>query len=246
MQIIDRIPKLPGVYIVMNNINNKFYIGSSNNLYKRYYSHKLGTRASGMKSVRILYNAYNKYNISDFTFQVLKVTSDYLLWEELLIKLLKPEYNIVTIINGKSRPNLGKKFNQSWINKLPKCKNHSDTTKALLTKLNKSNSCKLEFICNSSFEKLTFNSWVDASKYFNVSGISRRKIDSNNYSWKNYTIHKLNTQTKKVELELDNNIIKYFSSSYDCDKYLSIWRGATSNAIVNNYGILHNYKVSYI
>lgn len=246
MKILEKIPREPGVYIIYNNINNKFYIGSTNNLYKRYSHHKLGVRASGAESIRILYNAYKKYDIENFTFEVLLITEEYLMWEEILIRLLVPDYNVMTIVNGKQRPNLGKKFNKDWIKKLPKCKQHSEETRNLLTKLNKSNACKLKFCLKNSNETLYFNSWIEASNYFNVSGIARKEIGKDIYKWRNYIIYKQSLQTKKVSLQINIDCSLTFNSSLECDRYLNLWRGATSNAIVNNKGILHNYKVSYI
>lgn len=42
MKKLTEIPKVEGVYCIQNLINNKIYIGSSNNLYRRYYQHKHG------------------------------------------------------------------------------------------------------------------------------------------------------------------------------------------------------------
>lgn len=67
--------------------------------------------------------------MENFTFTVLLTTTDYLFWEEILIKLLKPEYNTATMNNGKLQPNIRKKFSQEWIDKLGKCTGHSDETK---------------------------------------------------------------------------------------------------------------------
>lgn len=246
MKVLSKIPKESGVYVIYNNINSKFYIGSSNNLYKRYCSHKLGIKASGIKSIRILYNAYKKYSIDNFTFEPLMITNDYVIWEEILIRLLNPDYNIMTAVNGKQRPNLGKKFNKNWSSKLPKCRQHSLETKKLLSHLNKKNSCKLKFYSKHSNEMLYFNSWVEACRYFNVTGINRRKVENNTYKWRNYIIYKQSMQNKKVLLQLSIDNFMKFNSSLECDRYLNLWRGATSNAVNNNQGILHNYKVSYI
>lgn len=246
MKILEKIPRKSGVYIIYNNINNKFYIGSSNNLYKRYCSHKLGIRASGVKNLKILYKAYQKYDIDNFTFIVLMITDEYLMWEEILLKLLNPDYNIMTIVDGKQRPNLGKKFDKEWIKKLPRCSKHSIKTRTLLTQLNKNNSCKLRF-CSKDLKKiLFFDSWVEACQYFNVSNINRKEIENGIYKWRNYIIYKQSLQSKKVLLQISIDKCIEFDSSLKCDKYLNLWRGATSNAIINNKGILHNYKVSYI
>ena len=246
MIILSDIPKEPGVYCIQNNINNKFYIGSSKNLYKRYYAHR--TPAEKSRSNMIIYKAITKYGVENFTFFVLKITKNYLLWENLFIKLLKPEYNSATMIGEAIQPNIGKKFNQNWIDKLPKCKKHSSETKEKLLNNNKNNACKILFEKDNTV--LYFNSWVDAGNYFNIvkspAGCFTKTKKSNNvYKWKGWIIERLSTQTKKVKLQtVDDCYI--FKSSYECDKFMNLWRGATSNAIRNNYGELQGCKVEYI
>lgn len=113
-----------------------------------------------MEHNKILHNAYKKYKPENFSFQVIKITKEYLIWEEILICLLKPEYNIATITNGKQQPNIGKKFSKEWIAKLGKCKKHSKETKIKLTSINKENACKIVFEKENII--LNFNSWNEA------------------------------------------------------------------------------------
>ena len=242
MKKLTDIPKESGVYCIQNIINNKIYIGSSKNLLRRFHGHN---------SFRSNYNvikAFKKYGKENFTFSVIKLTADYLLWENLFLRLLKPEYNIATMIGEENQPNIGKKFNQTWIDNLPKCKGHSLETKEKLLILNKENSCKISFEKNN--ENLNFSSWVEAGKHFNVKTnpaacFTKTKIKENNYQWKKWNITRLTKQKKKVKLKTEDK--EYiFNSSYECDKFMNLWRGATSNAIKNNKGVIHSCKVEYI
>jgi len=61
--------------------NNKFYIGSSNNIRTRFYKHKSALKHNKHEN-RHLQRAYNKYGIKNFKFEVLEEC----LKEELLQK----------------------------------------------------------------------------------------------------------------------------------------------------------------
>ena len=247
MEKIGKVPNVEGIYCIQNKVNNKIYIGSSKNLYRRFYQHKAGPKKKQILNCRILAQAYTKYGMKNFTFTVLMVTKDYLLWEEIFLKLLKPEYNIATMNNGKLQPNIRKKFSKEWIDKLGKCTGHSDETKQKLNRLNKQGACKLVF--HDKNQILKFESWKEAGVYFNIKSAAQacthKKVDQNHFKWRNWNITVLKRQKKKVQLTIQN--IKYeFSTSYDCDKFLNLWRGATSNAIRNNRGELHGYHVEYL
>jgi len=233
-----------GVYCFRNKLNNKIYIGSSNCIKQRYANHKSKAKEHTCDSKCIaIANAFKKYGFKNFEFKVLLLTDRYYEWEEILIRLLKPEYNIAFITNGKHQPNLGKKFSKKWIDKLGRCNGHSKDTRKLLTKLNKAGGCDLLF--EKDDQTLSFTSWVDASNYFNTSSGNIQVSFSRTGKYRDYEITRLSVQRKRVKLS--NGIEEeIFDSSYACDRFLDLWRGATSNAIRNNSGVLHNYKVEYI
>lgn len=60
-----------GIYAIINNINNKQYIGSAKDLYLRLLEH-----ISGKKSNSALQIAIEKYNLGNFTFRVLEYICD--------------------------------------------------------------------------------------------------------------------------------------------------------------------------
>ena len=58
-----------GIYKITNNINGKMYIGQSNNIYRRWKEHK--SKYSWYTQNNILYKAFQKYGIDNFTFEII-------------------------------------------------------------------------------------------------------------------------------------------------------------------------------
>ena len=226
-----------GVYVIKNIVNNKIYIGSSINLLKRYYKHSSMCKRKGIDSTGkvtyTLHKAYSKYNVSDFTFNVICYVNNYIEIEELLIKLYKPEYNSSMIFNGINKPNQGKKFDKQWIKKITNNNLHSEESLKKVTKINKENASKIIAVKNS--ESISFESWREVSKYFNCSLNVAYRL-----SYKGWKFEIVKSQKKKVECINDGNS-KIFNSAGECDRHFNLWRGCTSNAIKNlegRYGYL--------
>lgn len=60
-----------GIYLITNTIVNKYYVGSSKNIMRRWIQHK--NKLKGQVHCNILLqNAYDKYGISNFNFQILE------------------------------------------------------------------------------------------------------------------------------------------------------------------------------
>ena len=84
--------KIAGVYKVTNIITGDLYIGSSKNIEKRWTDHKSPSRWKrhpGMK----LYQAFIKYGLGNFTFEIIEETKDLHNREQYWIEQLKPIYN---------------------------------------------------------------------------------------------------------------------------------------------------------
>lgn len=98
-----------GIYRIRNLTNNKFYIGSSNNLYHRFILHKTALDKGEHHSI-YLQRSYNKYGSNQFIMEVLFLCDQqYLLYyEQLLIEELEPAYNM----NKKAYSNRGYKWSQ--------------------------------------------------------------------------------------------------------------------------------------
>lgn len=88
-----------GVYIILNNTNNNIYIGSTNNIKRRWDWHKnqLKKNKHGNK---YLQRAYNKYGKDNFSFEIVEyINTESLLLsrEQKWLDFFNPEYNILKI-----------------------------------------------------------------------------------------------------------------------------------------------------
>ena len=84
--------KISGVYKITNNITGDFYIGSSKNIKHRWAVHRsisVWKLRPGMK----LYQAFIKYGLNNFTFDIIEETTDLHNREQYYIEQLNPSYN---------------------------------------------------------------------------------------------------------------------------------------------------------
>lgn len=84
-----------GIYKIQNTKNDKFYIGSSSNVSKRWAGHRYQLRTETHTNPH-LQNSWNKYGESCFIFKILLLCQEFdlLYYEQHYIDLLVPEYNI--------------------------------------------------------------------------------------------------------------------------------------------------------
>ena len=91
---------ISGVYCITNIVDRKRYIGSSNNIRKRWSQHRSRLGQNKNES-RYLQNAINKYGLEKFIFNIIDTCepSEELLLalEQKYIDLLNPEYNIARV-----------------------------------------------------------------------------------------------------------------------------------------------------
>jgi len=87
-----------GVYQIVNNINNKSYIGSTTNLYKRIKRHINDLHKNKHHSI-IFQRAWNKYDKINFRFLILETCNNYncIILEQYYKNKINPEYNIAPI-----------------------------------------------------------------------------------------------------------------------------------------------------
>jgi len=94
MKISFELNEKCGIYKIFNKNNNKFYIGSSKNIYDRLHLHffKLKNQRHGNKHLQ---SSYNKYNKESFDYEILEFCNkeEQFIREQYYISLLKPEYN---------------------------------------------------------------------------------------------------------------------------------------------------------
>lgn len=88
--------KIIGVYLIINKINNRKYVGSSSNIYKRWRTHINNSKSVTSKYYDYpLYTDFRKYGINNFEFVILETCSDKdkIDLERHYYKSLSPEYN---------------------------------------------------------------------------------------------------------------------------------------------------------
>ena len=106
-----------GVYLFINNITNKLYVGSSIVLSKRMASHFYHANSSKDTNI-ILYRAMRKYKLENFSLAILEFCSPDIIacsdLEKKWIDLYKPDYNVLKIPGSSS----GFRHSIETINKL--------------------------------------------------------------------------------------------------------------------------------
>lgn len=84
-----------GIYVILNLINDKFYVGSAKNFYKRWHTHK-SMLVNNYHDNSYLQNAWNKYKQLNFIFVIMEYCElDRLIErEQFYIDSYKPAYNL--------------------------------------------------------------------------------------------------------------------------------------------------------
>lgn len=63
------------IYKITNKINGKVYIGQTNNPTRRFQEHK--AKGYGQEEEKILYKAFDKYGIANFSFEIIEEVENY-------------------------------------------------------------------------------------------------------------------------------------------------------------------------
>lgn len=87
--------KISGIYKIVNNTNNKYYIGSSNNIHKRWNYHKEDLRRKN-HHCQYLQRSWNKYGKDNFDFVIIEENipeKDLLITEQKYLDVAKLEKN---------------------------------------------------------------------------------------------------------------------------------------------------------
>lgn len=89
-----------GIYKILNTQNNKFYIGSSINLYHRLHQHLSKLRSNSHTNSK-LQNSWNKYKEENFIIEIMEECDKDIVREKEInyINLLKPEFNLINDFN---------------------------------------------------------------------------------------------------------------------------------------------------
>jgi len=122
-QDVNKFNKLSGIYLWLNKINGKIYIGSAVNLNKRLLHYFL-YKSLIAKNTMIINKSILKYGINHFSLFILEINKDVLKTEQKYFDILNPDYNILNFAHNSS----GYKDNYKSINlmrNLPKTKINS-------------------------------------------------------------------------------------------------------------------------
>ena len=86
--------KISGVYLIRNTITNDCYVGSSVDVKRRWANHKSPSKWK-QRPNSLLYKAFQKYELSNFTFEILEECnkSQLFIREQYYINKLSPTYN---------------------------------------------------------------------------------------------------------------------------------------------------------
>lgn len=198
--------KTAGLYKIINKVNGKKYVGSSNNVKKRWRDHKSLLRRGVHHNIH-LQSAYNKYGAQNFEYELLKeVEEEQLLQEEqeLLDKLFQQEpaniYNIGRIarsvmagsnhteevkqilrekLSGEKHPHYGKPVSEEWRNNISRAKKRfSDEEEEYLYIQNISGKTKAELARELNVHPTTIRRAIKRYERFKEF-YDRRKEDRN-------------------------------------------------------------------
>ena len=97
-------PRISGIYQIRNATNNKKYIGSSKDIHKRWWHHRLDLTLRTHKNKHLL-ASWRKYGEKSFEFSIIEKcsASALLIREQYYIDELKPEYNQKNAINKSTK-----------------------------------------------------------------------------------------------------------------------------------------------
>lgn len=239
-----------GIYCIINTVNQKRYIGSSDNCYLRLLDHRAELRG-GVHSNKHLQNAYNKYGEGAFDCYILEFCdkSIKLEREKYYIDLFNSEYNIIKNpveihISEESR----KKISESRISGFK-----AGTIKAYQSKEIH------QYDLQGNYIK-TFKSQKEMCKSIGIHECSIIRYFKNNYSqcagyqWSYKKVDKLpavkklkkdNSYLNKAVIvtNMVNNTTIEFKSITDCAKYFNV-TGCVIGYVIKHTNIYKNkYKI---
>ena len=145
-----------GVYLIFNLVSGKRYVGSSINIYNRFYEHIHILKRNEAHN-KHLKNSWNKYVEESFVFQVLEYCEPEVQFEreQYYIDLIKPEYNLTLNVVA----NTGHKVAEETKKKISAAKKGNQATLGLKhteeTKQKMSNSMKGRTAWNKGKKSMT-------------------------------------------------------------------------------------------
>ena len=197
-----------GVYLWYNNINDKFYIGSSVNLYNRLKAYF--NMNSLKKENMLIYKAILKYGHENFSLIIIELSDLTLEREQYYFDLLNPTYNILKY----SHNSLGYKHRPETIEKLKGNTNSKNQVMSESAKLRISIYQKNRFKSMSEEEKNLLKIKMKRKNPVIVSEDTKSKIKSTLLNKHPYYVYDLEG---KLVYKFDNKleIGKFFNMNGD-------------------------------
>jgi hypothetical protein len=239
--------KIIGIYKIQNKINNKCYIGSSINILTRLQKHKSLLRKNRHNN-SYLQNAFNKYNESNFSMEILEICN--------LENLLEREQHYVNLYGDY---NITKEVIRNTPSEESKLK-HSKTRKELyrLGLLSKTTKSIIQYDLKGNFIN-NWNSITEASIKLNINPSTIIRVLKGTYKqgkgfiWRyledeiipdNIDFrHKdsfVNKRSRKVIFTSDNEILEFDSLKLAC-----IYFNTTHNNLMQYYRKKFKFKKKY-
>jgi len=157
-----------GIYKIINNVNNKLYIGSSINIKSRFSKHK-SLLKNNKHDNDYLQNSFNKYGMDNFSFEIIEFCeiSELIEKENYYINFYKSNdlnlgYNLATV----------NEFRRNNYNKEVKIKNSK------LNLLKNGNFTNFKAINLTTNEEVIFDSLVAAADYLANKNFSKGKLSN--------------------------------------------------------------------
>ena len=242
-----------GIYKIENKINSKVYIGSSNNIKRRWQKHKSLLKHNKHQNSH-LQASWNKYGEDNFIFSIIELCSENSLLEreQYFIDKLNPEYN-QTMIAGKVEMTTSRreKLSDSVIQAYKE------------GRIQKTIKTVYQYDLKGNYIR-EYCSLTEASNVLNipVSNISSALNDKCNiaggYVWRFYKTEKLNVwfnrmgkpltkepyKLKNIKIVLiNNNEYLVFKNAKEVSNILGCSTYQVYNSIRRNSLLLNKYKV---
>jgi len=228
-----------GIYKISNLISNKFYIGSSIDINRRWKEHKNDLKKNKHDN-EYLQNSWNKYGEETFLFEIIEIVNDknnLIIYEQKYLDDLKNNYkkdeyyNIC--LNAKNM--LGFK--------------HSNETKEKMSNLHKNNKYSLGFKhSNETKEKMSNSKVGSIHKKETIIKLINLK---QNFKQKEETKKKLSeinknkiSKVKKeiYQLDMNDNILKLWNSVTDAANFFKITPSSISSVCNGRRKTCKNFK----
>lgn len=257
MQKIDfKLKGKSGIYMIVNLLNGKRYVGSSVDIYNRLHEHQFNLIKNKAHNVH-LQSAWNKYGEDAFIWTVLEFCEKDKRFdrEQYFIDFIKPEYNFTenVVANFGHSPSkecrqkisetLKKRYaakeivtykqQHAWI----KCYLYDANTYKLISEFENMRECAsyLNITCNST-EKLVGR--LIKNKYIVVTSKFSQELDVKNYIYKYIKKIKFSPVYGDRYLVAEkNNKIEYFDSIKNCANTL----GISSSMIIKHLSATKQY-----